>query len=244
MPRHLLDGPGKVVFNVTTMEGKAMNQKYKAVIFDLDGTLLDTLEDLTDSCNQALTGLGYPAHTIAEVRQFVGNGLGVMIEKALPGGRGNPDYDKALDRMREIYSANYQNKTKAYDGVLDLIERLKERGVKMAIVSNKPDAQVKELAALYFKSIPQEAAIGENEAAGVRRKPYPDSVYTALKALGANKEDAVYIGDSDVDMATARNSGLPCISVSWGFKTREFLQEKGASPIVDRPDEVLGLAGF
>lgn len=221
-----------------------MKKKYKAVIFDLDGTLLDTLEDLTDSCNQALAGLGYPAHTVDEVRQFVGNGLGVMMERALPGGKSNPDYDKALDSMREIYSGNYQNKTKAYPGVLDLIERLKERGVKMAIVSNKPDAQVKELAALYFTSIPEAAAIGENEAAGVRRKPFPDSVYTALKALGEDKETAVYVGDSDVDMATAKNSGLPCISVSWGFRTRGFLQEKGASPIVDRPEEILGLPGF
>ena len=156
-----------------------MEKKYRAVIFDLDGTLLDTLEDLTDSCNEALTRLGYPPHSLDEVRQFVGNGLGVMMERALPGGKSNPDYDKALDGLREIYSGNYQNKTKAYPGVLDLIERLKERWIKMAIVSNKPDAQVKELAAIYFKPIPEEAAIGENEAAGVRRKPFPDSVYTA-----------------------------------------------------------------
>ena len=182
---------------------RAMEKKYRAVIFDLDGTLLDTLEDLTDSCNEALTRLGYPVHSLDEVRQFVGNGLGVMMERALPGGKSNPDYEKALDNLREVYSGNYQNKTKAYPGVLDLIDRLKERGVKMAIVSNKPDAQVKELAALYFKSIPEEAAIGENEAAGVRRKPFPDSVYTALKALSEDKESAVYVGDSDVDMATA-----------------------------------------
>ena len=219
-------------------------QTYRAVIFDLDGTLLDTLEDLTDSCNQALARLNYLPHTIDEVRQFVGNGLGVMMEKALPGGRGNPDYEKALAGMKEIYAGNYRNKTKAYPGVLELIERLKEKGVKMAIVSNKPDEQVKELAALYFTSIPQEAAIGENEAAGVRRKPAPDSVYTALRALGEDKSAAVYVGDSDVDMATARNAGLPCISVSWGFKTREFLQQNGASPIVDRAEEILALPGF
>lgn len=221
-----------------------MEKKYRAVIFDLDGTLLDTLEDLTDSCNEALTRLGYPTHSLDEVRQFVGNGLGVMMERALPGGKSNPDYDKTLDSLREIYSGNYQNKTKAYPGVLDLIERLKERGIKMAIVSNKPDAQVKELAAIYFKSIPEEAAIGENEAAGVRRKPFPDSVYTALKLLGEDKESAVYVGDSDVDMATAKNSGLPCISVSWGFRSREFLLGKGAGTIVDKPEEILRLPGF
>ena len=221
-----------------------MEQKYKAVIFDLDGTLLDTLEDLTDSCNQALAGLNYPPHTVDEVRQFVGNGLGVMMEKALPGGKSNPDYGKALDSMKRIYAGNYRNKTRAYPGVLELIEQLKEKGVKMAIVSNKPDAQVKELAALYFTSIPQEAAIGENEAAGVRRKPAPDSVYTALKALGEDKSTAVYIGDSDVDMATARNSGLPCVSVAWGFRSRDFLTAQGAGPIVDRPEEILALPGF
>lgn len=219
-------------------------QTYKAVIFDLDGTLLDTLEDLTDSCNQALAQFGCPPHTVDEVRQFVGNGLGVMMEKALPGGKANPVYEKALDSMKKIYAGNYRNKTKAYPGVLDLIERLKARGIKMAIVSNKPDEQVKELAALYFSSIPQEAAIGENEAAGVRRKPAPDSVYTALKALGEDMSAAVYIGDSDVDMATARNAGLPCISVSWGFRTREFLTAQGADPIVDTAEEVLSLPGF
>ncbi len=221
-----------------------MENKYKAVIFDLDGTLLDTIEDLTDSCNQALAGLGYPPHTLDEVRQFVGNGLGVMMEKALPDGKANPDYGQALDSMKKIYAGNYRNKTKAYPGVLELIEKLKAKGIKMAIVSNKPDEQVKELAELYFSSIPQEAAIGENEAAGVRRKPAPDSVYTALKALGEDKSAAVYIGDSDVDMATAKNAGLPCISVSWGFKTRAFLEEKGASPIVDTAEEILSLPGF
>ena len=225
-------------------ENYKAEKKYKAVVFDLDGTLLDTLEDLTDSCNQTLASLGYPAHTIDEVRQFVGNGLGVMIEKALPGGRTNPDYDKALATMREIYAGNCLNKTGPYTGVLELMDALKERGIKMAIVSNKPDAQVKELADLYFKAIPKEAAIGENEAAGVRRKPAPDSVYTALAALGEDKSAAVYVGDSEVDMATARNSGLPCISVAWGFRSRDFLAGQGASPIVDKPEEILSLPGF
>ena len=216
-----------------------MKKEIHAVIFDLDGTLLDTLEDLTDSCNESLRTLGYPEHTIDEVRQFVGNGLGVLMERALPDGRNNTDFDRALQLLREIYGRNWQNKTKPYTGVLTLIAELNRRGIKTGIVSNKPDEQVKELAELYFKGhINAEAAVGEKESEGIRRKPAPDSVFTVMKILGADAEHSVYIGDSDVDLATARNAGLPCISVCWGFRSRDFLLKNGATRLADKPEDI------
>ena len=223
------------------MNTKAFNN-ITTVIFDLDGTLLDTLEDLTDSCNKTMNTLGLPEHTIDEVRTFVGNGLGVLIEKAIPDGKNNPLYEKAFSLMRENYAQNWQNKTRPYDGVLDLIAKLNERGIKTGIVSNKPDEQVKELAELYFKGfIKKEAAVGEKESLGIHRKPAPDSVYEVMKQLNAEKANCVYVGDSDVDLATARNAGIPCISVAWGFKTEAFLRSLNAQTIIHSPEEVLDL---
>ncbi len=213
--------------------------KFKAVIFDLDGTLLNTLDDLADSCNQVLEKNGFPTHTIDEVRMFVGNGLGVLIEKALPSGKENPQYQKVLQEMRETYANNWQNKTRAYDGVLDLINELSSCGVKMGIVSNKPDAQVKELASLYFKGIPASCAIGEKESEGIKRKPSPDSVFAVLKKLGVEKHEALYVGDSDVDIKTANNAGLFCVSVLWGFRSEDFLKANGAKCFIKTPSELL-----
>ena len=219
--------------------------KPEAVIFDLDGTLLDTLEDLTDSCNKTLSELNMPLHTIDEVRTFVGNGLGVLMELAVPGGKENPRYEEALSLMHKNYASNSQNKTKPYDGVLDLIAHLNKKGIKTGIVSNKPDDQVKVLADLYFKGhIDPSCAVGEKESAGIKRKPAPDSVYEVIRQLGADKEHSVYVGDSDVDLATARNAGIPCISVCWGFKTEAFLKEHGASKLVHRPEEIPALLGL
>ncbi len=201
--------------------------------------MLDTLEDLTDSCNETLRELGYAEHTIDEVRQFVGNGLGVLMEKTLPDGRKNPDFDRALQLLRDTYARNWQNKTKPYTGVLELIAQLNDKGLKTGIVSNKPDEQVKELAQLYFKGhISAEAAVGEKESEGIRRKPAPDSVFSVMKILGGDKEHSVYVGDSDVDLATARNAGLPCISVCWGFRSRAFLIKNGATRLADKPEDI------
>ncbi len=215
-------------------------KRFSAAIFDLDGTLLNTLEDLADSCNAALKIMGYPEHSIDDVRKFVGNGLGVLMELALPGGKANHDYEKALETLRRHYAHNWQNKTKPYNGILDLIQALNKKGIKIAIVSNKPDMQVKELSQLYFNGeIPVNAAIGEKESAGIRRKPAPDSVFTAIKEIGAQKETSVYIGDSDVDIMTAQNAGLDCISVTWGFRSKDFLIEHGAKTLINKPEELL-----
>ncbi|MBR3548495.1 MAG: HAD family hydrolase [Treponema sp.] len=212
----------------------------KAIIFDLDGTLLDTLLDLADSCNKSLCTCGYPARTVDEVRMFVGNGLGKLIERALPGGRENSDYEKVLSCMRKNYAENWNNKTKPYPGILAMLEKLKARGIKCGIVSNKPDEQVKELAQVFFSDTIQESA-GENEKEGIRRKPFPDSVFTVMKKLGAENDCTVYAGDSDVDIQTAANAGIPCISVTWGFRSRDFLIQNGAKFLADNVEEFLDI---
>lgn len=211
---------------------------YQTVIFDLDGTLLNTLEDLTDSVNFALRTCGYPPRTIEEVRAFVGNGVGLLVERSVPAGTTAGETERCLSVFKEHYARNMRNKTRPYDGILPLLRELRESGRKLAIVSNKFDAAVKELRDdLFAAEIP--VAIGES--ATVRRKPAPDTVWEALRELGAEKESAVYVGDSDVDVQTAHNAGLPCIGVTWGFRGREVLQSAGADRIVDTPDELLRL---
>jgi len=209
-----------------------------AVIFDLDGTLLYTLEDLMDSCNEALRAFGYKERTLEEVRQFVGNGLGVLAELALPDGKSNPDYNKVLQKMRDAYAKNWRNKTKPYDGVQEMLATLRAHHVTCAIVSNKPDAQVKELASLYFPDTVS-MAVGERE--GIRRKPFPDSLNNVMQSLELNKKDVVYVGDSDVDIKTASNAEVACVSVCWGFRSKEFLMQHGASEIISTPSDLLEL---
>ncbi len=212
-----------------------MKNKYKAVIFDLDGTLLDTLCDLCDSTNAALRAVGYPERTIDEVRRFVGNGIGLLIERALPGGRENPDYEKVLDAFKADYAKNCLNKTKPYDGVNELISVIKKRGIKTAVVSNKIDFAVKDLAKNFFPEL--DYALGETE--GIRRKPAPDMMIRTCDFLGVKREDSLFVGDSDVDIETAKNAGTDCVSVTWGFRDREFLIEHGASHFADKPSDIL-----
>lgn len=212
--------------------------KTKAVIFDLDGTLLNTLEDLADSCNMTLKQMGYPERTLDEVRQFVGNGIGKLIERALPGGTENPDYEKGFELIKKNYGSNWKNKTRAYDGIPELLEKLNAAGIKIGIVSNKPDPQVKKLAELYFsKYVSEQTAVGETQ--GIRRKPAPDTVLKVMDILGVSASETVYSGDSDVDIDTAKNAGIPCISVCWGFRSRQFLIEHGASILVEKPSEFI-----
>lgn len=206
------------------------------VIFDLDGTLLNTLEDLADATNYALGQYGYPRRTLEEVRGFVGNGARKLIERALPQGAQRKDADEVLAVFRQYYNAHCQEKTCAYEGVMELMGQLKSAGYQMAVVSNKPDSAVKNLCRTYFADYIQ-AAIGERD--GVRRKPAPDMVEQALAQLGSSKTGAVYVGDSDVDIQTAANTGLFCISVAWGFRDERFLWENGASAIAHTPSEVL-----
>lgn len=210
----------------------------KAVIFDLDGTLLDTLEDLADSCNKTLSALGYPSRTLDEIKQFVGNGIPRLMRLALPGGTSDAQYAEAVDIMRGIYAENCAAKTKPYDGIEDLMRSLSARGIQLAVVSNKPDAQVKDLCALFFAPyIQKSAAIGD--ATNRRRKPFPDSVYEALNVLGVPKKNAVYVGDSEVDIDLARNVGMRCISVLWGFRSEKKLLDAGAVVTVSRPCDIL-----
>ena len=209
--------------------------KYETVIFDLDGTLLDTLGDLCDSTNFALSKFGYAERTIDEVRAFVGNGIGKLIERALPQGISNSDYTDVLVAFKEHYSENCNNKTCAYEGILPLLNRLKSENVRIAVVSNKVDSAVKALCKRYFAEY-VDVAIGERE--GIARKPSPDSVFAAMDMLCAKKESTVYVGDSEVDVETAKNAGVDLIAVSWGFRDREQLSPLGDFPIADTVDEV------
>lgn len=211
----------------------------RAVIFDLDGTLLNTLEDLTASTNAALTQYGYPARTLDEVRRFVGNGVKKLVLRALDVEKPEdcPNFEEVFAAFRAHYERHSNDHTCVYDGVLELMARLRDTEIDMAIVSNKLDGAVKQLNAIYFQQYVT-VAIGENEAAGIRKKPASDTVFQALRQLGAAAEDAVYIGDSEVDIATAKNAGLSCISVTWGFRDAQFLRANGAKLLCDTPQAV------
>lgn len=208
---------------------------YETYIFDLDGTLLDSLEDLKDAVNHALRLSGLPERTIDEVRGFVGNGVGKLVERSVPGGKDNSHFPKVMADFNSYYLLHSCDKTQPYPGVTDLLGRLRSKGKRVAVVSNKFDEAVKLLIARYFNGL-VEVAIGEKP--GISRKPAPDTVVEALRELGADGSRAVYIGDSDVDVLTARNAGLPCISVLWGFRSREFLEKHGAQTFVSSPKEI------
>ena len=211
---------------------------YNTYIFDLDGTLLDTLGDLAASVNYALRTHGMPEHTIDDVRRFVGNGVRKLMERAVPDGTVNPLFDEAFATFRQHYMEHSLDTTRPYDGVPEMLATLKAKGCHLAVVSNKMMAATQELCRHFFPDT-IEVAIGENEAEGIRKKPAPDTVIAALRQLGVGQERAVYVGDSDVDIATARNSSLPCISVLWGFRDRDFLLQHGAKTLISAPSELL-----
>ena len=211
---------------------------YKTYIFDLDGTLLDTLGDLAASVNYALRTHGLPEHSIDEVRRFVGNGVRKLMERAVPGGADNPLFEEAFATFRQYYMAHSLDTTRPYEGIPATLAALKARGCRLAVVSNKMMAATQALCSHFFPDT-IEVAIGEHEAEGIRKKPAPDTVIAALKTLGVGKEDAVYVGDSDVDIQTAHNSGLPCISVLWGFRDRDFLKQHGAEAFISTPSDLL-----
>ncbi len=204
--------------------------KYKLAIFDLDGTILDTLQDLTDSTNYVLNTNGYPIHTIDEVRRYVGNGIYLLIKRALPKGTDEKEIQRLFEQFVSYYKDHCAIKTKPYEGIKDLLVSLKEKGIKRAVVSNKGDFAVKILIDKYFPDL-FEISVGQKD--GVRKKPYPDSVNEVLKELDCKNQDAVYIGDSEVDIQTAMNANMECISVSYGFRSKEFLKENKARLIVD-----------
>ena len=208
----------------------------QAVIFDLDGTLLNTLDDLTDAVNWSLEKFGFPARSLAEVRSFVGNGLRNLMTQAVPDGEANPVFEELFEFFREYYKEHCNIKTAPYEGIMELMKELHGRNIQMAIVSNKIDSSVKELNKIHFGEF-VEVAIGERE--GIGRKPEPDSLNEAIHLLGVDKEHVVYVGDSDVDILTAQNAEVRCISVTWGFRDEVFLAEHGAGIVIDRPLKLL-----
>lgn len=216
------------------------HQKFNTYIFDLDGTLLNTIGDLAASVNYALRVNGLPQHSIDAVRGMVGNGVRLLMERAVPGGAEHPSFDAAFATFRQHYLEHSLDTTRPYDGIPELLAKLKARGCRTAVVSNKFDAATKSLCHHFFSGL-IDVAVGEHEAEGIRKKPAPDTVREALNQLGATTVDAVYIGDSEVDIPTAANSGLPCISVLWGFRSRDFLLAHGATTFIEKPEELLGL---
>ena len=209
--------------------------KYKTYIFDLDGTLLSTLADLAASTNYALRTHHMHERSIDEVRRFVGNGVKKLMERAIPDGLNNPLFEETFATFRQHYMQHNLDTTQPYPGIMQLLEQLKAEGKNIAVVSNKFYAATRELCRHFFGDLVP-VAIGERE--DIRKKPAPDTVIEALRELGVDKEGAVYIGDSDVDIMTAKNSGMPCVSVLWGFRDKEFLLEHGATTLISQPEDM------
>lgn len=206
------------------------------VIFDLDGTLLNTLDDLADAVNYALAQYGYPVRPLAEIREFVGNGVRNLLERSVPGGLEDPKYEACLGTFQDYYSQNMQKKTCPYQDIPELLEKLTAAGMKMAIVSNKFDKAVKELNRQYFGDC---IGVAIGESARIHKKPAPDCVFEAMQELHADAHSAIYVGDSEVDVRTARNAGIPCVGVTWGFRDKEILEKEEAEYIIEHPMELM-----
>lgn len=214
-----------------------MNAKHiTTIVFDLDGTLLDTLTDLHASVNHALALSGMPGRSRDDVRCALGNGYLYLISHCVPEGTPEETTRRVLAAFQDYYYSHSMDATAPYPGITQVVDQLAAAGYKLAIVSNKGMAAVKELAAHFFAGSIH-VAIGESE--GVRRKPAPDTAIEAMRALGAAKEETLYVGDSEVDIATAHNAGTACLSVAWGFRSREMLLANGATTIIDKPEEIL-----
>ena len=210
--------------------------RYKAILFDMDGTVLDTLRDLNAAANTALAEFGFPAMSLDETRRRVGNGSRRLLELSLPEGTPDDILDRILAWYLPYYNAHANDTTAPYPGIAELLAALKAAGTPLAVVSNRT---VKELAAIHFPGL-LEIAVGENEAGGVRRKPWPDTLLTAAAALGVEPGDCLYVGDSEVDVLTAGRAGMDCASVLWGFRSREELEQAGAKLFFSTPVELEG----
>lgn len=210
----------------------------KTVIFDLDGTLLYSLEDLKDSVNFVMKKHGFREYTIDEVREAIGNGVRLLMERILPKDIDKNSFEECLSEFKENYSKNMYNKTKPYDGILDMLKVLREEGYKIAVLSNKFDSAVKELSSKYFGEL-VDLAVGQKE--GVKEKPSPLGIQEIAKELDTDVETCVMVGDSEVDIQTANNAGIDCISVTWGYKNIDFLYDNGATKLVYAPEDILEL---
>lgn len=213
-----------------------MMKTYDAVIFDLDGTLLNTLEDLTDAVNYVMEQFHFEKKTIDQVRRFVGNGIRKLVERCVPGGQEREDFEEIFACFQNFYTSHCRIKTKPYPGILELLEVLWEKGYGIGIVSNKNDKAVEELNDIFFSKYIS-VAIGQNDQ--LRPKPAPDTVDMALTRLKCTRDRALYVGDSDVDKATADNCGMDCVSVTWGFRDRELLEGLCAAAMIDEPGQLL-----
>ncbi len=212
--------------------------RYNTAIFDLDGTLLDTLDDLYDSVNKTLKVMGFPGRSREEIRSFVGEGYILLLERALPLGVGKSVLDRSVELFKDYYSSNLRNKTRPYEGIPELLEKLKDAGVKIGVVSNKGDDAVKESCRQFFGS-DVDYALGANPHN--RLKPEADNVFMIMRILKADPTHTIYVGDSDIDVKTARNADLTFIGVDWGFRSLEVLKKEGADCVVSRPSRILDI---
>ncbi|MCR4601052.1 MAG: HAD-IA family hydrolase [Clostridia bacterium] len=212
--------------------------KYKMIIFDLDGTLLNTLDDLAGSLNFALAAEGFGKRTTEEVRSFVGNGIRNLVRRGLPSDVDEETAERVFNEFREHYAAHSNDMTAPYSGVTDMLKELRDRGYILALISNKADFAVQDLCRIYFPGLFHSAA-GEKE--GVRRKPAPDAILALLEKYGLEPGEVCYVGDSEVDVETAENAGTDLIAVDWGFRNRKDLEARGADVIISSPEEIFSL---
>lgn len=212
--------------------------KYEAVLFDLDGTLTDTLEDLKNSVNFALSQFGFPERSIDEVRSFVGNGVRRLVFLSVPEGTDEKTAEDCLAVFKAYYKEHSLVNTKPYDGIIPMLERLRKNGFRTAVVTNKMDSAAQDIVRIFFDDL-IDAAVGQID--GVAQKPEPDGIFLALEKLGVEKEKSLYVGDSEVDCKTAENAGIPCIGVSWGFRDCSVLEANGAAAVIDRPEGLFDL---
>lgn len=207
-----------------------------AVIFDLDGTLLNTLGDLRAATNHALEVRGLPPHSMEEIRQFIGNGIRLLICRAMPEGTPEAEIDAALDDFKAYYAAHIHDRTVPYDGIPQLLTALRKRGIQVAVLSNKIDSASQQLIEYFF---PGKIDVVFGEHVGVPRKPDPTSCRMVMQQLGVQPEQVLYVGDSGTDMQTAKNAGLYAVGVTWGFRSKEVLLKYGADVLVHRPEQIL-----
>lgn len=211
--------------------------RYRGIIFDLDGTLLDTIADIADSCNKALDKHGYPGFSEEEYKVKVGNGFKILIERCVPQRTDDKTIDSILKSFAEVYHFNYLNKTAPYLGISELLNELNEMGIMLAVNSNKRDDYIKPIISKFFSNIPFVAVYGERK--GIAKKPDPTTANEIVDLMGLEKGEVLYIGDSDTDMKTAVNAGLDGVGVKWGFRTLDELKKNGAKYTVSKPEEIL-----